>query len=320
MADELWTIGKMIDWMQGYLEKHGDPNPRISCQWLLSDATKLERIELYMNLDRPLSAQELDTLRQGVRRRSSGEPLQYITGCAHFRYLDLEISEGVLIPRPETEILVSVLLEELDRRCEDGFSLEAKPMIGKERFSDPVGDTDKACFKPQLSVLDLCTGSGCIALSLAYERDNINCVAIDNSEKAIELAQANAHRSGLEDKVQIVKHDVFDDLSFEPDSFDAISSNPPYIPTDVLVSLSREVSEYEPRCALDGGADGLGFLDRILDLGLSLLKPGGAIAIELFEDRLDAALTRAQEKGYIGSKVVYDLTDKPRVLFAKKPC
>ena len=286
MADEIWTVKKILDWTVGYLSRKGDERPRLSAEWLLSAATGLSRVEIYINFDRPLTKDELTLMREGIRRRAAGEPLQYVTGEMPFRHIVLKCEPGVLIPRPETEVLVDAVLEGLE---------------GKEF--------------PR--VLDLCTG--CIALSVAGEHPDTVVIATDISPKAVALATRNTDALNLGGWVDVLECDLADAVvpEFEG-TFDVLVSNPPYIPTAVLAEqIPSEVRDFEPSLALDGGADGLDVFRRILDLAPRMLVPGGLLACELFEDALEAAADLARAAGWDSVEIREDLTHRPRILLAR---
>lgn len=287
-AEDIWTIRDMLSWCEGYLQRHGDKDPRRSAQWLIGEATGLERIQLYMDMDRPLSPAERATLRETVKRRAAGEPLQYIVGEAAFRYLTFKTAPGVLIPRPETEVLVSALL-------------------------DRIADVESPL------VCEVGTGTGCIACSIAYERDDAHVVATDISPDAAALARANADELDLAERVEVVECDLGAGIDADRlGTFDALISNPPYIPTDVYEGLEAEVRDFEPALALDGGADGLDVFRRLLAFGGEALRPGGLLAVELYEGHLDAAAEAARAAGYADVEIIDDLTGRPRVLVAFK--
>ena len=284
--------------MEGYLADHGDGDPRVSSRWLVSDVVGLSFMELYTNLDRPLDPDELAKLREYVKRRAAGDPLQYIIGKTGFRHIDVIVREGVLIPRPETEVLVSEVLNRLPR--------------------DKHASGDEACEDPDLLVADLCTGSGCIACSLTYENPRIKVIATDIAPECVRLARDNAASLGLESHVDVIECDLGEGI--DPSllgTFDAIVSNPPYVPTEVLSSIPEEVSAYEPTLALDGGADGLDVFRRIAAWSKDALKPGGFLAVELHETTLDEAVAIARAEGFEDVRIVEDLSGKPRVLVAQ---
>lgn len=289
----------MLDWMEGYLSSHGDDAPLVSARWLVSDATSMSNMDLYVNLERPLDAGELDTLRRWVKRRANGEPLQYITGKTQFRHIDLAVRKGVLIPRPETEVLVSEVLSALPS------------------YRHSSGDTPP---DPCLLVADLCTGSGCIACSLVYENPLIKVVATDISKECADLAKENADALDLANRVEVVECDLAEGVDGAyMGRFDAVVSNPPYIPTDVIAGLSYEVISNEPMTALDGGVDGLDIFRRIAKWAAGALAPGGLLAVELYEDSLEEACGFAQSLGYENARIVDDLAGRPRILCAYWP-
>ena len=295
-AAQPWTIKRVLDWTSGYLERKGDEHPRLSAEWLLANVCGLSRVELYVNFDKPLEAGELDAMHEAIERRAAGEPLQYVTGEMPFRHIVLRCERGVLIPRPEPGVLVDAALEGVDAAA--------------EKNDDAPGS---------VRVLEVGTGTGCIALSLASERPGTLVTATDLSPRAVELAGRNREALGLEEAVDIVECDLA--AGVDPGlmgTFAVLVSNPPYIPTQVLRDeVPSEVADYEPELALDGGDDGLDVFRRLLELAPAALAPGGMLAVELFEDALATAadLVRAQG-GWASVEVREDLTRRPRVLVA----
>lgn len=309
MTTDIWTIKAALDWTVGYLESKHDANPRLSAEWLMSEATGLSRIELYVNYEKPLSMDERDVLRGYVARRAAGEPLQLISGTAPFRYLTLKVAPGVLIPRPETEVLVSEALAELHLP-----SIADHVQVGEE------GEEIISAQLPSLRVLDVCTGSGCIACAIASEYPAAKVLALDIADEALRLAKENVEILELEDRVEVRKSNLLQSLSEEEQgSFDLLISNPPYIPTTVLQGLDREVTDFEPRLALDGGEDGLDLVRILLQQAPNALKPQGVLALELFEGHLDKAATLAKAAGFEEVRIANDLTNRPRVLIAHAP-
>ncbi len=364
---DIWTIKAALDWTVGYLEGKGDENPRVSAEWLLSEACGLSRIELYVNFDRPLSMEERDVLRGYVTRRGRGEPLQYITGETAFRYITVKVRPGVLIPRPETEALVSealALLPPAKKRValdstinawegdvliaaeaaaseaaqtEDGENPEVIKLSKQAISSYLNGSTEDsgtqdnpaasisaapvAPAKPRpLLVADICTGSGCIACSIAHERPDTRLIATDIAPKAVALAKENAADLGLSDRVRVERCDLGSGVPAAAlGKLDLVVSNPPYVPTAVLATIPREVANFEPALALDGGADGNDILRRLLPWTMTALRPGGGFAFELHETCLDAAAQLARQAGFNQVRIVNDLAARPRILTARKP-
>lgn len=289
----------MLSWMEGYLADHGDADPRVSSRWLVSEAIGLTFMGLYTNLERPLDSGELDLLRTNVKRRAEGEPLQYIVRKTGFRHIDVIVREGVLIPRPETEVLVSEVLSRLPR--------------------DKHVSGDGEVGAPDILVADICTGSGCVACSLAYENPRIETFATDIDPNCVRLARDNASALGLESRVHVVECDLGEGI--DPalvGAFDAVASNPPYVPTPVLPDLPREVTSYEPDLALDGGPDGLDVFRRLAPWAHAALKVDGFLAAELYEESLDQASEIARQAGFACVDIVRDLAGLPRVLVASK--
>lgn len=359
---DMWTIKAALDWTVGYLERKGDENPRLSAEWLLSEACDMSRIQLYVSFDRPLSLEERDILRGYVTRRGKGEPLQYITGYAAFRHIQVKVRPGVLIPRPETEVLVSEalsLLPAAHRRVALDSTIDAwegDALIAAEAAaeaaqdgSDDASETLKrsqqaisayldaqqdqgngdggdrpdgsAVAKPRpLLVADICTGSGCIACSVAYERPDTRVIATDIAPEAVALAKDNAAELGLSDRVRIEQGDLGSPVpAAAMGRLDLVVSNPPYVPTAVLAEIPREVADFEPALALDGGADGNDILRRLLPWTAAALRPGGGFAFELHETCLDAAAELARRAGFHQVRIVDDLAGRPRVLTGVKP-
>lgn len=337
----VWTVGSTLAWIQGYLERHGDPNPRLSAQLLIAGACACDRIEIYMNLDKPLAMDERERLREWVVRRGNGEPLQYITGSAPFRYLELKVHPHVLIPRPETEVLVSELLACLPKRArirsaeyalaeEEAGTVEDVPesedesdcpegqdaRVAEEVTDDARGEGTGA---DMLLVADIGCGSGCISCALATEHPAIHVIATDLSPDACALTRENASLQGVSDRIDVIECDLGEGIGDEAiGSFDAVISNPPYIPTELLSALPVEVRAFEPSLALDGGADGLVVFRRIATWAMRALKAGGWLALELHETTLHSARAFAEENGYVDVRIVKDLAGKDRCLLARK--
>lgn len=346
MASQTWTVKRILEWTRGYLERKGDEHPRLSAEWLISDVTGLSRVQIYMNFDKPLTPAELDAMHDAVVRRGRGEPLQYVTGEMPFRQIVLHCERGVLIPRPETEVLVDAALEGVDAATltfpailgnvlepaeeeaagndDKVVSLQGNRSAEKDDAADAQAAELVAPAEPPVlvgpgcRVLEVGTGTGCIALSIASERPGTRVVATDLSPQAVALATRNRDALGLEHAVTVVEGDLAS--AVDPDlmgTFSVLVSNPPYIPSAVVPTLPQEVIGYEPGLALDGGEDGLDVFRRILELAPRALAPGGMLCCELFEDNVGTAaeLVRVQG-GWASAEVREDLTHRPRVLVA----
>jgi release factor glutamine methyltransferase len=254
---------------------------------LLSAATELSRVELYAHFDQPLTDDERATFRASIERRAAGEPLQYVTGEMPFRHVVLKVRPGVFIPRPETEVLVDEVLAAI------------------EGVTDPV-------------VVDLCTGSGAIAISVAYERPDARVFATEIVPATAEVASENAARCGVADRVTVLTGDLFDPLPGDlRGTVHAVASNPPYIPTGDLADLPAEVGGFEPGVALDGGADGLDVVRRIAAGAGEWLVAKGALVIETDTTRAQEAVN-VMAAWYEGTTVIRDLTGRDRVATGRK--
>jgi len=293
-SDESWSIRRAFNWTRDYLTEKGDDQARLSTEWLLADACGLSRLEVYTQFDKPLSAEERETLRESVRRRAAGEPLQYITGTVGFRHLDVGVRPGVLIPRPETEVLVDLALKALP--------------------SPQEGVT--------LYVLDLCTGSGCVGLALASERSDVQVIATDICPKAVSLANENAQTCNLHERFTAIEADLFTARAPNEEQserfLDLIVSNPPYIPTTGMDVLPPEVADFEPALALHGGEDGLDIARRILEAAPQYLKKSSHLILELDVRNVHAAVDFAVSLNtYNSVEIARDLTGRERFVFAK---
>jgi len=290
MAD-VWTVRRILDWTRDYLQKKGDEHPRLSAEWLIGDACGFSRIQIYTNFDHVLTPEELRVMHEGVVRRGRGEPLQYVTGEMPFRHIVLRCEPEVLIPRPETEVLVDAALEGVDAARAAGHAAQ---------------------------VLEVGSGTGCISCSVASERPGTHVTATDLSPAAVSLTQRNRDSLGLGRAVDVIRCDLASGVDEAlMGTFDVLVSNPPYIPSAVVPTLPGEVRGFEPGLALDGGGDGLDVFRRILDLAPRALRPGGMLACELFETNVGMAadLCRAQG-GWSAVEVREDLTHRPRILVA----
>ncbi len=241
---ETWTTLKVLTWTKDFLSSKGVENARLEAEWLLCAATGLDRVGLYLNFEKPLSDEELARYRAMVTRRGRREPLQHILGTQEFYGLEFEVTPDVLIPRHDTETLV---LEALTR------------MPGAA------------------AVLDIGTGSGCIAVSLAKQLPLAAVTAIDISGAALAVARRNANNNGV--AIEFLLGSLCEPVAGR--SFDLILSNPPYIPSRDIDVLEPEVRDFDPRGALDGGADGLDIYRELIPAAVSCLKSGGWLLVEI---------------------------------------
>lgn len=267
-------------------------NPILDAQLLLASVIKVDRNYLYGHLEEEVSAEDVRTFLALIDIRAKGYPLQYILKSQEFMGLELFVSEGVLIPRPDTEILVEKLIE-----------------ICKSKFSD----------KSELKILEIGTGSGAIAISLAYNLENAQVYTVDIADAPLEVAKANAERYGLQNRVKLLKGDMFEPLSElqVSEKFDIIVSNPPYIASEEIDKLQIEVATFEPRLALDGGVDGLYFYREITAESTAYLNPHGILAFEIGYDQAEAVKT-LMEQDYEDIELISDYGNHDRVLLGYK--
>ena len=263
-----------------FFEKHGIESPRLNIELLLAHLLKKKRLDLYLEFERELDESTLEKLREMVKRRAAGEPVQYITGEAEFCGLPFAVDRRVLIPRPETELLIEAVL----RR------------------------------KPQ-RIVDVGTGSGCIAVTLAKRLPTVEIWALDASAEALEVAKANAARHAVKKNVRFLQGDLLEKL---PDSFtvDAIVSNPPYIARGEMAKLPKEVKDFEPVRALVAGEDGLEVIHRLVVQAKRVLSPSGFVALEIGAGQRAAVAELFGKNDFEVVEVVKDLQGHERVVVA----
>jgi release factor glutamine methyltransferase len=276
---ETWTPLRLVGWTQDFFAKKGIDAPRLTAELLLAHALSCERIRLYLDFDKPIAEPELARYRELVRRRAEGEPTAYLTGTKEFYGRPFRVDPRVLVPRPETELVVEA-------------ALAALPEGGR--------------------ALDLCTGSGCIAISLALGRPGARVVATDLSADALAVARENAAALGA--VVELATGDLWAAVH-GADRFDVIASNPPYVPTRELAGLSREVGR-EPSTALDGGEDGLAVLRRVVAGAPARLAPGGTLVVEMHESHAEALPALCLAAGFERAEARRDLAGLPRLVVA----
>ncbi|MGZ6162252.1 MAG: peptide chain release factor N(5)-glutamine methyltransferase [Myxococcaceae bacterium] len=280
MSEQPWTVRRVLGWTSQHFEKLGLDSPRLTAELLLSHVLHTSRVRLYTDLDRPLEATELATYRTLIARRAAGEPTQYLTGTREFYGRPFAVDPRVLIPRPETELLVEAVLQVLPR------DREAR-------------------------LLDLCTGSGCVAISLALERPLVRVIATEVSLEAAEVARANASALAAADRVEVRAGDLFAPVESEP-PFDVVVANPPYVPRGEIPTLSAEVRR-EPASALDGGEDGLDLVRRIVAGAPRWLVPGGLLALEIGDGQGPAVQSLLERAGYGSVRIERDLARHDRL-------
>lgn len=285
-----------------YLEKSCIPDPLVDAEILVLHAAGIERLRAYM--DNPETDQRLmSRINRLMKRRAAGEPLQYIVGHVEFLGLEIRVGKGVLIPRPETELLVLEAINIVRRQ---------KLEVGSSRIEQSPVTSPQS-----LQFLDLCTGSGCIALALAREFPDARVYATDVSAKAMRYARDNADCNGI-GNITFLKGSLFTPVAEHISSFDLITANPPYIRTSDISGLQREVREWEPLRALDGGEDGLDFYRKILSKAVVFLKKNGWIFFELGFGQSETVAEIAAHAGFKNIEMTKDFAGIDRVLKAQR--
>jgi len=305
------TVLEAIQKSADFLGKKNVESPRLQTELLLAHLLKMPRMKLYLDFERTLSLAEIDSLRELVKRRGQREPLQHIVGSTSFCGFEIAVNRHVLVPRPETELL-----------AEAGWQF-------------------LSTLNSQSTALDFCTGSGCIAIALAAKCPDAKIIATDISAEVIVLAKENAARNNVPERIVFLQGDGFAAFHSEgrvprvPNSnaetkirdsqssflrkweFDLIISNPPYIPSAEIATLQPEVRDFDPRGALDGGADGLDFYRRLAAEAKSFLKPDGKIMLEFGDGQADEIKKIFENEKWIVEAVKEDYSQRARILIAK---
>jgi release factor glutamine methyltransferase len=282
-----WTVGALLQWTERFLTEKGAEFPRLDAQVLLAHVLGCQRADLYgTHFAEPAGDGVRQRYRDLVRKRIEGCPVAYLVGRKEFFLLNLEVSPAVLIPRPDSETVVTGCL-----------------------------DLAKKLDAPR--VLDIGTGSGNLAIAIAKQHKGAQVTAVDVSADALEVAARNAGRHGVADRVRFLHGDLFAPLA-EGERFDFIVSNPPYIPRGDIPSLPVGVRQYEPHVALDGGPDGFAVFDRLADEARRHLAPGGCLLVEIGAPQEKPARARLEAlASYRLEPTLFDMSGHPRVLRAR---
>jgi len=290
-SDQPWTIGKLLQWTTDYFRQHGSESPRLDAEVLLAHAQDCERIDLYTAFDQVASDATRACFRQLVRRRAAGEPVAYLVGHREFFSLSFAVTPDVLIPRPETELLVMTALDAIK-----AYSTGGRPV----------------------DVADVGTGSGAIAVSIARHAAGSQITATDISPAALEIAKQNVSKLGVEEQVTLIEGDLLAGL---PDTqrFDFVTSNPPYVSQDELANLPAEIKDYEPHQALVAGPTGAELIRRLVPQAADRLRSGGAAMIEI-SPMIEVRVVEAfqSEDRFESPAVVKDLSGLGRVVTARR--
>jgi release factor glutamine methyltransferase len=281
------TVLEAIQKSTEFLAKKGVESPRLQTELLLAHLLRMPRMKLYLNFERALSPAETDSLRELIKRRGQREPLQHITGSTSFCGHEIIVSRHALIPRPETELLAE---------------LGWKFLIARH--------------SPLVTALDFGTGTGCIAIAIAAKCPDAKITALDVSAEALALAKQNAAQNQVAERIEFVHGDGFAALA-PGTQFDLLISNPPYIASAEIETLEPEVKDFDPRGALDGGADGLDFYRRLAKEAKPSLKPDGKIMLEFGDGQADAIKKIFEDEKWIVEAVQADYSQRARILVAR---
>lgn len=279
------TLLEVLQSGTGYLAGRGVENPRLVMEQLMSHVLKCPRLQLYIRFETLLPEPELAALRTGIKRLGAGEPLQYVIGDTEFMGHRFKTDRRALIPRPDTETLITLILD-----CAPLWS---------------VGNP---------AIADIGTGSGCVVVSLALARSDARYTGVDASEAALGLARENAALNGVEPAIKFKLGNLLD--GFEAGSLDAVVANLPYISTADCTTLPRHIREHEPMSALDGGGDGLALIRKLVEQAAGVLRPGGWIFLEIGFDQGNLVVEWLTRHGYNGVRVHKDLGNRDRVVLA----
>ncbi len=278
----IWTLLSLLNWTTDYFTKNKISTPRLDAEVLLAHTLKLERLQLYLQFERSMTEEERTDFKALIQRRIKGEPVSYIRGMKEFWSLPFKVGPGVLVPRPETELLVEV-----------AESLHPA------------------------NILDIGTGSGNLAVAMAKKWPQAHITALDISGEALKYAQENAVINAVSSQIEFIQKDF---LTLPPPRsplYDLIVSNPPYISTPVWETLPAGIRDFEPQVALDGGPDGLAFYRKIGQTATPLLKEEGTVIVEMGEDQAEAVKKIFEKNGFKDIEVVNDYAGLPRVIVAK---
>jgi len=278
------TVLESIRLSTQYLNEKGIDSSRINAELLLADVLNCKRLDLYLLFDRPLSEPELKKYREYIRRRGKFEPLQYILGKVEFYGLKLMVTSAVLIPRPETEILVETIINQ---------------------FSEQV----------EIAILDIGCGTGNISIALAKKIESVKIISTDISEDVLDIANMNAKNNMVESKIEFINHDILKNNLDNFQQFDIIVSNPPYVSIDNFKSLQKEIIEFEPKAAVTDNNDGYTFYRIISEKAKNKLKPNGKLFFEIAEGQSDEVKKIMEKNNFLNIKAIKDYQSIDRVVY-----
>jgi len=288
---DLWTVRSLISWTTQYFSENGIVSSRLDSELLLAHALDCRRLDLYLSPDKPVDVKERKRFKEFVKRRAKREPIAYILKKKEFWSRNFYVTPSVLIPRPETEHIIEVVMDRLTN------------------VDHPL-------------IADLGTGSGCIAVTLAAEIKSIKIIATDISEEALRIARQNADTHNVTEKILFLNESWFTKFPAvaSAGTFDLIVSNPPYIPIEEIQLLQPEIRFHEPVTALDGGKEGLKPFHQIAEESIKWLKPDGSLVLEIGDKQGDALQKILAENHFESIELVRDLAGKNRIITGRKQC
>lgn len=277
-----WRIIDVLNWSKNYLDKKGVESPQIEVEWIMREVLDCSRLDLYMDHEKPLANKELKQIRSYLKKRVDGRPIQYVLGYTEFYGRKFEVDDSVLIPRPETEIIIEKIIE---------------------KYKD----------RENLKILDIGTGSGNIIITLVKELDNALGLGIDISKKALEVARKNSKINQTDQKIDFLAMDILSNYP-ENEKYDIIASNPPYISEEMYEKLPGHIKDYEPEEALKPGQDPLIFYKRINEIASNLLNDNGLLALEIAGTYQEKKAKQIFEDNFTRIEVIHDYLGQSRGL------
>ncbi len=286
-----WTIRQLLEWTTEYFRKAKLEEPLLCAQLLLAKVMKCNKVDLYLRFEQPVSSVQRDEFRELVKRAYQGEPIAYILGEKEFFSLPIKINRSVLIPRPETELLVQWVVRK-----------------ARESYSE----------NPRIDILDIGSGSGCISIALAKNLPvDANIIACDISQQALEIANENCKIHAVTDKITLKRSNLFESID-NSYRFDFIVSNPPYITEKDYNDLPKSIKEYEPTEALLAGTDGLDVINKLIEKSQNYLKSGGWLVFEIGYNQREQVEKKLRENRYENVDFEKDANNIPRIAIGQK--
>lgn len=303
--EQAWTIGRLLDWTRGHFAERGIEQPRLEAELLLAHTLGMPRIDLYLHYEREVDEDGRVRFRDLVRRRARREPARYLVGACEFMSLAFKVTPDCLIPRPETELLVEEVL--------DRAGAKRDPKLTDAAEAAPAAPTN-------VTVIDLCTGGGCVAVSVAVHLAGSRVVAADLSPAALAVARENAQAHGVADRITFLEGDLFEPLdAADAEPADFLVANPPYVAEAEWDGLAPEIRQHEPRAALVAGPEGTEVIARVLKGAPAYLRAGGTLLVEIGASQGGAVAEMASAVRGLGEvEVRKDYAGLDRMLVARR--